>query len=58
METFVYNPVEKVFGMNIQTNVVNDTFKRMKKENTEQKKAKFDGLVRLALSNHNVGTPS
>ena len=58
METFVYNPVDKVFGMNIQTNVVNDTFKRMKKENYEHEKAKIDGLVRLALSNHNVGKAS
>ena len=58
METFVYNPVDKVFGMNIQTNVVNGTFKRMKKENYDHEKAIFDGLVRLALSNHNVGTAS
>ena len=44
METFVYNPVEKLVGMNIRTNVVNNTFKRTKKENNE-----FDNLVRAAL---------
>ena len=44
VETFVYNPVEKLFGMNIRTNVVNNTFKRTKKENNE-----FDNLVRAAL---------
>ena len=49
METFVYNPIEKVFGMNLRTNVVNNTFKRTKKENHELERAYSDSLVRVAL---------
>ena len=49
METFVYNPIEKVVGMNLRTNVVNNTFKRTTKENHELERAYSDSLVRVAL---------
>ena len=49
MDTFVYNPLEKGFGMNLRTNVVNKTFKRTTKENHELERSNSDSLVREAL---------
>ena len=48
LETFVYNPIEKVFG----SNVVKNSVKRTKKEKTELERASVVRLVRAALLSH------
>ena len=52
METFVYSPLEKLFGMNIQTN----TFKRTKKKLNLTESEHFTSLVRVTLSLQNQGS--
>ena len=55
LETFVYKPVEKVFGSNVESNVVKNSFKRMENETHELERPNVASLVRVAHGSSNMG---
>ena len=55
LETFVYKPVEKVFGSNVESNIVKNSFKRMENDKHELERPNVASLVRVAHGSNNMG---